>query len=106
MPPGLPSRAELKVALQEHQIERLRDTYKDLSADPTWTDLIDDATYRQIFELVAQHQIVNEVEAEKMLGSARRVRAFSRAVDALAARLPFEVEIVTVSGLKAWKRRA
>lgn len=39
MPPGLPSRAELKVALQEHQIERLRDTYKDLSADPTWTDL-------------------------------------------------------------------
>ncbi len=77
-----------------------------VTIDPTWTDLIDDATYRQIFELVAQHQIVNEVEAEKMLGSARRVRAFSRAVDALAARLPFEVEIVTVSGLKAWKRRA
>ena len=39
MPRGLPPRAELKVALQEHQVLRLRDTYADLMADPAWAPL-------------------------------------------------------------------
>lgn len=33
------SHSELKVALQEHQIGRLRDTYADLMKDPTWAPL-------------------------------------------------------------------
>ena len=39
MPRALPSFAELKVALQEHQIERLRATYGDLMQDKTWAPL-------------------------------------------------------------------
>jgi hypothetical protein len=39
MPRALPSFAELKVALQEYQIHRLRETYADLMRDETWRPL-------------------------------------------------------------------
>jgi lipid A disaccharide synthetase len=40
-----------------------------------------------------------------LLGTPRRVRAFSRAFDELMKLLPFEVEIMTVQGMKAYARR-
>src|SRR5690606_23288306 len=57
--------------------------------DPEWRDLIDDPLYRKVFELLAEHQIVNEAELEEMLGSVRKMRAFGRAFDELLPRVPF-----------------
>ena len=53
----------------------------------------------------AFNQVVNEAELAELLGSPRRVRAFALQFDDLLPRVPFEVEILTVSGLKAYKRR-
>jgi hypothetical protein len=48
---------------------------------------------------------MNEEELGQVLGSPRRVRAFSREFDALTARVPFTIEIRIVSGLKTYVRK-
>ncbi len=75
------------------------------AADPSWKDLIEDPSVRRIFELLADHQIVNEVDLQQILGSARRVRAFSRELEALVQRVPFEVEVGMTNGLKTYQRK-
>lgn len=71
----------------------------------TWGESIADAGYRRVLEIVAERGTINEAELQQVLGSPRRVRAFSRHFDELARLLPFEVEIVTVSEMKAYVRK-
>jgi hypothetical protein len=52
-----------------------------------------------------QRRSINEAELAQVLGSPRRVRAFSRAFDDLLRFIPFEVEIRSVQGMKAYTRK-
>jgi hypothetical protein len=70
-----------------------------------WHSLIDDQDFREVLVYIEQRRSMNEAELAQKLGSARRVRAFTRAFDGLMARVPFSVEIVFVAGLKTYVRK-
>ena len=70
-----------------------------------WKSLIEDAGFRDVLVYIQQHRTMNEAELGQTLGSARRVRAFSREFDNLMSRVPFSVEIAIVSGLKTYVRK-
>jgi hypothetical protein len=70
-----------------------------------WAELIQDEQYRRALVILEQRRSINEAELAQVLGSPRRVRAFSRAFDDLLRFLPFEVEIRTVQGMKAYTRK-
>lgn len=78
------------------------------SAPPTvgsWSEAIQEEDYRRALLILEQRRSINEAELAQVLGSPRRVRAFSRAFDELIRFLPFEVEIRTVQGMKAYTRK-
>jgi hypothetical protein len=66
---------------------------------------VDDEGFRKVLVFIAHRRSMNEEELSQVLGSARRVRAFSREFDALTARIPFAIEIRIVSGLKTYVRK-
>jgi hypothetical protein len=70
-----------------------------------WAELIQDEAYRRALLILEQRRSINEAELAQVLGSPRRVRAFSRAFDDLIRFIPFEVEIRTVQGMKAYTRK-
>jgi hypothetical protein len=70
-----------------------------------WHALVEDEGYRKVLVFIEQRRSMNEEELSQVLGSARRVRAFSREFDALTARIPFAIEIRIVSGLKTYVRK-
>ncbi len=70
-----------------------------------WAELISDEAYRRALLILEQRRSINEAELVQVLGSPRRVRAFSRAFDDLLRFIPFEVEIRTVQGMKAYTRK-
>lgn len=70
-----------------------------------WQSLIEDVDFRKVLAFIEQRRSMNEAELAQVLGSARRVRAFSREFDTLMGRVPFAVEIVSVSGLKTYVRK-
>jgi hypothetical protein len=70
-----------------------------------WADQITDPGHRQALEILAERRSINEVELEQVLGSSRKVRAFSRQFDDLLRLLPFGVEISVVGGLKVYARK-
>lgn len=70
-----------------------------------WQSLVEDAGFRKVLVFIEQRRSMNEEELAQVLGSARRVRAFSREFDALTARVPFAIEIRIVSGLKTYVRK-
>jgi hypothetical protein len=70
-----------------------------------WAELIQDEQYRRALLILEQRRSINETELAQVLGSPRRVRAFSRAFDELIRFIPFEVEIRTVQGMKAYTRK-
>ena len=72
---------------------------------PEWTDLIADEGYRRVVAILAERRSINEAELAEVLGSPRRVRAFARHYDDLVRLLPFEVEVLTVSGMKTYARK-
>ncbi|MBK8937960.1 MAG: BREX-6 system phosphatase PglZ [Polyangiaceae bacterium] len=74
-------------------------------ANAEWVDLIEDPQFRKVLELISQHHVVNEEELVRILGSARRVRSFASEIDVLATRVPFEIEVRPVDGMKVYKRR-
>jgi hypothetical protein len=75
------------------------------SAAGDWQSLIEDQGFREVLLYIEERRSMNEVELGQKLGSSRRVRAFTRAFDALMARVPFAVEIMFVSGLKTYVRK-
>jgi hypothetical protein len=70
-----------------------------------WAELIEDEAYRRALLILEQRRSINEAELAQVLGSPRRVRAFSRAFDELIRFIPFEVEIRSVQGMKAYTRK-
>ncbi|AUX22407.1 alkaline phosphatase [Sorangium cellulosum] len=74
-------------------------------ATPVWGELVTDDAYRRVLEIIAERRTINEAELTQVLGSPRRVRAFARHFDELVRRLPFEVEVLTVHGMKAYARK-
>ncbi len=70
-----------------------------------WAEQITDEGYRKVLEHLAERRVINEAELQQVLGSAMRVRAFARNYDKLVVLLPFEVEVLTVNGMKAYARK-
>lgn len=70
-----------------------------------WASLIEDEAFRKVLEIVAERRSINEEELVRVLGNARRVRTFAREFDRLRALLPFDVEVLTVQGMKAYARK-
>ncbi|MBC7172347.1 MAG: hypothetical protein H5U40_07980, partial [Polyangiaceae bacterium] len=70
-----------------------------------WAELVEDEGYRRVLERIAEKRLVNEDELQKMLGSPRRVRAFARHFDELVKLLPFEIEVRSVQGMKAYAKK-
>lgn len=70
-----------------------------------WSDQIGDPEYRRVLEIIAERLSINESELQQVLGSARRVRAFALKFDELVKLVPFEIEVLTVNGMKAYARK-
>src|SRR5690606_29030982 len=70
-----------------------------------WAEHIDDEGYRRVLERIAEQRHVNEAELQQLLGTSRRVRAFARHFDELVKLLPFEIEVRTVQGMKAYAKK-
>jgi hypothetical protein len=67
-----------------------------------WADGILDEEFRKVFELIESQESVNEQELHLVLKTAQRARAFSRNFDSLRTLVPFEVQIVTLGGMKSY----
>lgn len=74
----------------------------DAAALADWASGIEDDEFRKVFELIDSQQSVNEQELHFVLKNARRVRTFSRQFDELRKRVPFEVQIATIGGMKSY----
>ncbi len=59
---------------------------------------------RAVFEHLAVHGAITEVEAATMLGGQRELRKFAREFEGHATRAPFRVRIEVVGGLKRYVR--
>jgi hypothetical protein len=70
-----------------------------------WGDLVADEGFRKVLEIIEKRRNINETELVQVLGSARRVRAFSRHFDGLRRVMPFDIEVTVVSGMKAYTRK-
>ena len=67
--------------------------------------MIDDPADRRVFAIIEERRSINEAELAVVLGSPRLVRSFARRFDGLVQRVPFEVEIRTVNGMKSYTRK-
>jgi hypothetical protein len=70
-----------------------------------WAEQVTDDGFRRVLEILAERRVINEAELQQVLGSPMRVRAFARSYDKLVLLLPFEVEVLTVNGMKAYARK-
>lgn len=70
-----------------------------------WGELITDPAYRRVLQIIAERRTINEQEMQHVLGNARRVRMFARHFDDLVRLVPFEIEVLTVNGMKAYTRK-
>ena len=59
---------------------------------------------RDLFAHLAQHGIVTEDEATRMLGGPRALRSFSKELEAHVTKAPFTVRIDNVGGVKRYVR--
>ncbi|HMA92702.1 MAG TPA: BREX-6 system phosphatase PglZ [Polyangiaceae bacterium] len=70
-----------------------------------WRQLIEDEGYRRVLRIIEERRSINEEEMQQVLGSPRRVRAFSRQYDELLKLISFEIEMRTVNGMKTYVRK-
>jgi hypothetical protein len=70
-----------------------------------WAELIADEGFQRAFTIIKERRSIDETELQQVLGSPRRVRAFSRSFDELRLLVPFEIEIIPVNGLKTYVRK-
>jgi hypothetical protein len=70
-----------------------------------WTESIVDKEYLRVLMVIKERRSINEEELQQILGSSRRVRAFSRQYDSMVKLIPFDVEVRTVNGMKAYVRK-
>jgi hypothetical protein len=74
-------------------------------APESWSEAIEDAGFRRVFEIIDERRSINESELQVVLGSARRVNAFSRAFLDLKRHLPFDVEIRPANFMKVYVKK-
>lgn len=72
---------------------------------PSWLGALPAGGVRQVFEHIAAHGAITEDEVATLLGSPRAARRFALGFDEHASRLPFEVRIDTVGGIKRYVRQ-
>lgn len=70
-----------------------------------WTQLIEDEGYRRVLRIIEERRSINEEEMQQVLGSPRKVRAFSRQYETWTKLISFNVEICTINGMKAYVRK-
>ncbi|MBP7675930.1 MAG: BREX-6 system phosphatase PglZ [Thermoanaerobaculia bacterium] len=74
------------------------------AAAPAWESDIEDEGARKVFVHLARHGSITEVEATRLLGTARAFRTFSMRFDALRARVPFETRVESTPEGKRYVR--
>lgn len=72
--------------------------------DRRWLEAFTDAAVRQLFEHLAAHGELAEVDAMAILGGARQLRSFSRNFEEYAAKAPFIVRIEPMNGQRRYVR--
>jgi len=72
--------------------------------DRAWLNDLPEGGVRDLFEHLAVHGSVTELEANRMLEGGRAVRRFSNKFEDYAAKAPFEVRIDTVANVKRYVR--
>lgn len=72
---------------------------------PATIEFVADEHHRKVLQIIAERRMINEVDLGVVLGSPMRVRIFARQIDALRKLVPFEIEIVTVNGMKVYARK-
>lgn len=123
LPPGSEAATSEELAFEEpgseelgSQTSRLQTSKSDAPrsaefASPTnaqnaaaldWRDEFEDKEFAQVFVLIEAQESVNEEELQQFLKNPRRVRAFARSFDTLKGLVPFDVQIITVSGMKSY----
>jgi hypothetical protein len=75
------------------------------SPEKEWATLVEDAGFQKALTIIETQRMINEADLQMVLGSPRRVRAFSRHFDKLRSLVPFAIEITVVSGMKAYVRK-
>ena len=74
------------------------------AATAAWESAIEDDGARKVFVHLARHGSVTEVEATRLLGTARAFRTFSARFDTLRARVPFETRVESTPEGKRYVR--
>lgn len=75
-----------------------------LPAAQDWLLQFSNPGVRDLFAHLAQHGIVTEDEATRMLGGPRALRSFSKELEAYVTKAPFTVRIDNVGGVKRYVR--
>jgi len=70
-----------------------------------WLSNLPEGGVRRLFEHLAAHGAVTEGEASAMLGGPRELRRFANRFEEFAAKLPFDVRIDVVGGVKRYVRQ-
>ncbi len=70
-----------------------------------WAELVEDEAFRKVLRIIEEQRSINEADLVTVLGSARRMRTFAREFDQLCKLIPFEIEVRTVQGMKAYVRK-
>jgi len=71
----------------------------------TWVSNLPEGGVRRLFEHLAAHGAVTEGEASAMLGGPRELRRFANRFEEFAAKLPFDVRIDVIGGVKRYVRQ-
>ncbi len=71
---------------------------------PDWYTALPDEGVRRVFEHILTHGVCTERDAAFMLGSQRALRRFARKFESLSERVPFDVRIDVVRGVKRYVR--
>ena len=75
---------------------------KKFETDPFWINTLPEGNIRKLFEHLASHGVITEIEATAILGSGTQFRRFSNNVDAYTKSLPFSVRTETIGGVKRY----
>ena len=70
-----------------------------------WLSNLPEGGVRRLFEHLAAHGAVTEGEASAMLGGPRELRRFANRFEEFAAKLPFDVRIDVIGGVKRYVRQ-
>jgi hypothetical protein len=73
--------------------------------DRNWLSDLPEGGARRLFEHLAKHGSVTEDEASAMLGGPRELRRFANRFEEFAAKLPFDVRIDVIAGVKRYVRQ-